>query len=102
MCRFRERVWEARNLMLASKNLLKPADGEPIISPSKRYGVGCVLPDARTSQWYTGKEPAFASLDEVDMAFRLDRVKVETQIRLKTITWFDEKNKRLAKPEDRN
>ena len=28
-------VSEARELMLASKNLLKPADGEPIISPSK-------------------------------------------------------------------
>ena len=28
-------VAEARELMLASKNLLKPASGEPIISPGK-------------------------------------------------------------------
>src|SRR3990167_5653378 len=28
-------VEEARRLMLSSKNLLKPADGEPIVSPSK-------------------------------------------------------------------
>ena len=28
-------VTEARELMLATKNLLKPANGEPIISPSK-------------------------------------------------------------------
>jgi DNA-directed RNA polymerase subunit beta' len=33
-------VWEARNLMLSSKNLLKPADGEPIISPSKDMVLG--------------------------------------------------------------
>ncbi|NPV40178.1 MAG: DNA-directed RNA polymerase subunit beta' [Anaerolineae bacterium] len=94
-------VWEARNLMLASKNLLKPADGEPIISPSKDMVLGVFYLTREPRNGYTGKEPAFASLDEVDMAFRLDRVKVETQIRLKTITWFDEKNKRLAKPEER-
>ncbi len=33
-------VWEARNLMLSSHNLLKPADGEPIISPSKDMVLG--------------------------------------------------------------
>ena len=29
--------------MLASKNLLKPADGEPIIAPSKDMVLGLVL-----------------------------------------------------------
>ena len=33
-------VWEARELMLSSRNLLKPADGEPIISPSKDMVLG--------------------------------------------------------------
>src|SRR4030043_641259 len=33
-------VKEARDLMLASRNLLKPADGEPIISPSKDMVLG--------------------------------------------------------------
>ena len=33
-------VAEARQLMLASKNLLKPSDGEPIISPSKDMVLG--------------------------------------------------------------
>ena len=37
-------VQEARRLMLASKNLLKPADGEPIIS-LQRYGSRCLLFD---------------------------------------------------------
>ena len=94
-------VWEARNLMLASKNLLKPADGEPIISPSKDMVLGVYYLTREPRKEYSGKEPAFATIDEVDMAFRLDRVKVETQIRLKTMTWFDDKNKRMAKPEER-
>ena len=33
-------VKEAREIMLASKNLLKPSDGEPIISPSKDMVLG--------------------------------------------------------------
>jgi DNA-directed RNA polymerase subunit beta' len=33
-------VTEARELMLATKNLLKPANGEPIISPSKDMVLG--------------------------------------------------------------
>jgi hypothetical protein len=36
----RRQLPEARELMLASKNLLKPADGEPIISPSKDMVLG--------------------------------------------------------------
>ena len=33
-------VQEARQLMLATKNLLKPADGEPIVGPSKDMVIG--------------------------------------------------------------
>jgi DNA-directed RNA polymerase subunit beta' len=37
-------VTEARELMLATKNLLKPANGEPII-PLQGHGAGRLLPD---------------------------------------------------------
>ncbi|HCA67564.1 MAG: DNA-directed RNA polymerase [Parcubacteria group bacterium GW2011_GWC2_44_17] len=33
--------WEAKNIMLASKNLLKPATGDPITVPSKDMVLGC-------------------------------------------------------------
>src|SRR5262249_38298261 len=33
-------VTEARELMLSTKNLLKPADGQPIVSPSKDMVLG--------------------------------------------------------------
>ena len=45
-------VWEARNLMLASKNLLKPADGEPIISPSKDMALGVYYLTRQTNNDY--------------------------------------------------
>ncbi len=34
-------VDEARTLMLSTKNLLKPADGQPIVGPSKDMVLGC-------------------------------------------------------------
>lgn len=94
-------VWEARNLMLASKNLLKPADGEPIISPSKDMVLGVYYLTREPRKEYTGKETAYSTFDEVDMAFRLNQVKVATQIRLQVKTWFDEAGKRMAEPETR-
>ena len=94
-------VWEARNLMLASKNLLKPADGEPIISPSKDMVLGVYYLTMDPIKPFTGKEQAYSSIDEVDMAFQLNKVDIKTQIKLKVNTWFDEKNVRLSKPEDR-
>jgi DNA-directed RNA polymerase subunit beta' len=36
----RKAVEEARKLMLASRNLLKPADGQPIVGPSKDMCMG--------------------------------------------------------------
>jgi len=34
-------VQEARDLMLSTKNLLKPADGSPVVAPSKDMVLGC-------------------------------------------------------------
>ena len=94
-------VWEARNLMLASKNLLKPADGEPIISPSKDMVLGVYYLTMDPVKPFTGKERAYSSLDEVEMAYQLNEVKIHTQIRLNILTWYDENNQRMEKPETR-
>ena len=94
-------VWEARNLMLASKNLLKPADGEPIISPSKDMVLGVYYLTMDPIKPFTGKEQAYSTIDEVDMAFQLNKVDIKTQIKLKVNTWFDDNHVRLSKPEER-
>ena len=91
-------VWEARNLMLASKNLLKPADGEPIISPSKDMVLG-VYYLTMEGEKKKGELTTFASIDEVELAYQLEQVKIHTPIKLQTKTWFAENGKRYAKQE---
>jgi DNA-directed RNA polymerase subunit beta' len=95
-------VWEARNLMLASKNLLKPADGEPIISPSKDMVLGVYYLTMEPSKKKKNEQiTTFVSIDEVELALQLDQVKVHTPIQIRTKTWFDEDGNRMAEPQTR-
>jgi len=94
-------VWESRNLMLSSKNLLKPADGEPIISPSKDMVLGVYYLTMNMEKSFTGKEQVFSNMDEVEIAYQLNKVDERTMIRLKVDTWFDDDGTRLSKVESR-
>jgi DNA-directed RNA polymerase subunit beta' len=90
-------VWEARNLMLASKNLLKPADGEPIISPSKDMALGVYYLTRQTNNDYK-KAKLFSDLDEVELVYRLDKIQLHDNIKIKMPNWFDEKGNPLNEP----
>ncbi|MGD8752669.1 MAG: DNA-directed RNA polymerase subunit beta', partial [Anaerolineales bacterium] len=94
-------VWEARQLMLASKNLLKPADGEPIIGPSKDMVLGVYYLTKSDDKEHKGDGRIFASLDEVEMAYSLGQLEISTNIKVYTTTWYDEHNNRLEKSEER-
>ncbi len=95
-------VWEARQLMLSSRNLLKPADGEPIISPSKDMVLGVYyLTTEGRDQKHLGDGRAFGTMEEVEMAYQLDQVEVHTKIKLLTTTWYDEEGNRTSEPEKR-
>jgi DNA-directed RNA polymerase subunit beta' len=94
-------VQEARELMLASKNLLKPADGEPIISPSKDMVLGVYYLTMKQKASHKGDGRAFADMDEVEMAYTLDQVEVHSEIKMRVMTWYDEKGDRLPQPETR-
>jgi DNA-directed RNA polymerase subunit beta' len=91
-------VKEARDLMLASKNLLKPADGEPIISPSKDMVLGVYYLTMEKKANHKGDGRAFADMDEVEMAYALDQVEVHSEIKLLANTWYDDKGDRLEEP----
>jgi DNA-directed RNA polymerase subunit beta' len=98
----RQSVWEARNLMLSTRNLLKPADGEPIIAPSKDMvlGVYYLTMEGRAIK----KEAvarAFSNMDEVEMAYQMGQVRVHTPIQLNVVTWYDEEGNRLPEAERR-
>jgi DNA-directed RNA polymerase subunit beta' len=93
-------VREARELMLSSRNLLKPADGEPIVSPTKDMVLGVYYLTMDVDG--TGDEDAkraFADLDEVEMAYSLDQVSLHTPIKVLAETWYNEDHERLAEPE---
>ncbi len=94
-------VEEARRLMLSSQNLLKPADGEPIISPSKDMVLGIYYLTMTDPFDYKGEGSVFGSIDEVILAFELEKIEIHTNIRLRVETWYDDENNRLLEPETR-
>jgi DNA-directed RNA polymerase subunit beta' len=94
-------VSESRQLMLSSKNLLKPADGEPIIGPSKDMVLGVYYLTKNDDRVHPGDGRIFGSLDEVEMVYNLGQVIVPTNIKLYTTTWYDEDGNRMSQPEER-
>ncbi|MFM8321226.1 MAG: DNA-directed RNA polymerase subunit beta', partial [Chloroflexota bacterium] len=95
-------VQEARSLMLSAKNLLKPADGEPLISPSKDMVLGVYYLTKRPApRPHKGDGRVFADIDEAELAYQLKQVDIHATIRLRTKTWYDDNNTRLPKAEER-
>ena len=94
-------VAEARELMLASKNLLKPASGEPIISPGKDMvlGVYYLTMDYEHAKVEEGR--VFGNIEEVIMAYELGQLDVHAHIKLRTKTYYDDEGTRLPAPETR-
>ncbi len=94
-------VTEARELMLATKNLLKPANGEPIISPSKDMVLGVYYLTMKVDQEHKGDGRVFSDIDEVIMAYELSQVDIHAEIKIMTTSWYDADNLRLEEPETR-
>lgn len=92
-------VWEARHLMLASNNLLKPADGEPIISPSKDMVLGVYYLTLGEDQIKDADQQIFGDMDEVELAYSLDLIKIHKPIKVLVTTNYDENGDRILKSE---
>ena len=97
-------VDECRRLMLSTKNLLKPSDGEPIVSPTKDMVLGVyylTLSDSRLEAQNPDHRPTFGTMEEVELAYRLGKVTLHTPIVLQASTWYSEKNERYARAQKR-
>ncbi len=94
-------VKEARDLMLASKNLLKPASGEPIISPGKDMVLGVYYLTVDPGLPQKGDGRVFGSSEEVLLAYQLGQVNIHARIKLLTKTWYDDNDDRLPQEEKR-
>ena len=93
-------VQEARQYMLASKNLLKPASGEPIISPGKDMVLGVYYLTMQVNRPLKGDGRAFANIDEVILAYQLGQVDLHARIKLVVKSWYSDspKPERLLSP----
>jgi DNA-directed RNA polymerase subunit beta' len=88
-------VKEARELMISTKNLLKPASGEPVVGPAKDMVLGVYyLTMVEDSQ--RGEGRVFADLEEVELAYSLGQVELHAKIKVNTETVYGNKNERFA------
>ncbi|HEY89490.1 MAG TPA: DNA-directed RNA polymerase subunit beta' [Thermoflexia bacterium] len=82
----RKAVEEARALMLASKNVLKPADGHPVIGPSKDMCLGIYYMTMEGRPNAERPLRAFIDMDEVQVAYALEQVQIHDPILLSKTT----------------
>jgi len=73
-------VEEARKLMLASHNLLKPSSGDPIVGPTKDMCLGVYYLTMEDPARADEKRRVFVDIDEVELAYSLGYVHLHTPI----------------------
>ena len=83
-----EAVHEAREYMLSTKNLLKPASGEPIVGPSKDMVLGCYYLTVEDDT-APGAGMVFNDYDEVVLAYDLGHVGLRAPIKFHYDSWLN-------------
>ncbi|MBR0425257.1 MAG: DNA-directed RNA polymerase subunit beta' [Clostridia bacterium] len=75
---------EARFLMLASNNILKPQDGKPVVCPTQDMVMGCYyLTQQRDGVKGEGK--AFTSEEEAVMAYQTGEVALHAKVKIRLV-----------------
>ncbi len=87
---------EARALMMASNNILSPANGEPIIVPSQDVVLGLYYM-SRERINAKGEGSIFADVDEVERAYQTNVVDLHAKVKVRLTYWEGEKEiKKIA------
>ncbi|MBM7073270.1 DNA-directed RNA polymerase subunit beta' [Shewanella sp. 202IG2-18] len=73
---------EARALMMSTNNILSPANGEPVITPSQDVVLGLYY-TSREKINGTGEGMAFASTDEVEKAYATGAAELHARIKVR-------------------
>ena len=87
---------EARFLMLASNNILKPQDGQPVVCPTQDMIIGCYyLTLQRDGE--KGEGRAFSSEDEAVMAYQNGEITLQSKVRIRMEReWKGEKRRKIV------
>ncbi|MFA6382573.1 MAG: DNA-directed RNA polymerase subunit beta' [Candidatus Buchananbacteria bacterium] len=83
--------WEAGNLMLASKNILKPATGDPVARPTKDMVWGCYY--LTLTEKSDDKVKAFSSPEEAIIAYNLKHIRIQQKLNVRVDSWLEKKFK---------
>ena len=75
---------EARVLMMATNNILSPANGEPVINPSQDVVLGLYF-ISREKINAKGEGTIFANIDEVNKALDCKAVELQSKIQLRVV-----------------
>jgi DNA-directed RNA polymerase subunit beta' len=73
---------EARDIMASNKNLLKPADGSPILHVEQDIVLGCYYLTYERPGTENNKYLPYSSLDEVIMAFDAGALTLQSRVRV--------------------
>ncbi len=73
---------EAREIMLSSKNLLKPSDGSPSLSTTNDIVLGCFYMTTE-EEGALGEGRAFATPEEAHMAYGLGQIHLRAKIKVR-------------------
>jgi DNA-directed RNA polymerase subunit beta' len=73
---------EARVLMLASNNILKPSDGRPVATPTQDMIIGLYFMTT-VKEGAVGEGKAFGSIAEAQMAFDVHALDIQAKIKLR-------------------
>ena len=87
----KEAVAEARDIMLASHNILKPATGDPIVTPAQDIVWGAfhlTVIKAEENNKEDKQLKHFSSFAEVKLAYSLEKLKIHDLVRVMTEDGF--------------
>ncbi len=76
-----EAQWEAKELMAANKNLLKPQNGEPIVTPSQDIVLGCYWM-TKEKAGEKGEGMLFASPNRAIVTYDLGEVSLRAKVKV--------------------
>ena len=79
-----EAVAEARQIMLSSKNLLSPSDGEPIVGATLDMVLGCYYMTYAVERPEDAEPAPSYSADTLRMAYELGHLEIHAPVRLRT------------------
>ena len=87
-----EAILEAQMLMLASNNILNPANGAPITVPSQDMVLGLYyitkMRKSTPEEPIAGEGSVFYSPEEVNIAYNERKVHLNASIKVRTKAWM--------------